>query len=483
MIVTKKIFYSLIVVLLFTTHAAKAQQLSIAEFTNSNEEAEDTLGQMIQVRKIIITGNQKTKSYIITREMQISEGDYIPIKNLRKRISSARKFVYNTTLFTEVTINVDNVSSTQIDIRVDLKERWYIFPIPQFQLVDRNLSDWIHNHGAQLSRVNYGIKFTHNNLTGRRDQLKITALNGFSRSLGFSYTQPYSNKTLTEGFSIGTAYTQTREITYKTVNDSTLSYNTAGFNNTLWQVNAAYIKRAGVKNRYVLGFSYSNITVPDSIIMKKFNPHYFNDSSARQHIFDLSFSYQFIDVDNIAYPLEGNNYFATISKRGFDLKGGINMLSLEAGYNTYIDLKKNWYYSVLSSAKIKLPFEQAYINQRGLGYGENYLRGMENYVVDGVAYVLAKNTLKKKILSFKIRLPKRFKTINNIPFSIFAKTYTDIGYVYNKKEYETYFNRRFLYTGGFGLDILTLYDSSIRLEYSFNQKGEKGLFLRLQAGL
>jgi hypothetical protein len=35
---------------------------------------------------------------------------------------------------------------------------------------------------------------------------------------------------------------------------------------------------------------------------------------------------------------------------------------------------------------------------------------------------------------------------------------------------------RFLYTGGFGIDVLTIYDWVIRLEYSFNQLNERAFF-------
>ena len=65
---------------------------------------------------------------------------------------------------------------------------------------------------------------------------------------------------------------------------------------------------------------------------------------------------------------------------------------------------------------------------------------------------------------------------------IFAKTFGDLGYAYNKKAYQGYFNNRLLYSGGFGIDILTLYDINLRLEYSFNQLSENGLFLHTQGG-
>ncbi len=105
---------------------------------------------------------------------------------------------------------------------------------------------------------------------------------------------------------------------------------------------------------------------------------------------------------------------------------------------------------------------------------------MEYYVVDGVATALARQTLKKKVVSFSIPFPFKSKTIPKIPFTIFAKTFSDLGYAYSKKEFQAYFNNRLLYSGGFGIDILTLYDINLRIEYSFNQLGENGLFLHFK---
>jgi hypothetical protein len=129
-----------------------------------------------------------------------------------------------------------------------------------------------------------------------------------------------------------------------------------------------------------------------------------------------------------------------------------------------------------------LPFNQAYINQRGLGYGDSYLRGMEYLVIDGVATGLIKTTLKKKMVEFNIPIPFKLKSLSYIPFTIFAKTYGDLGYAFNKKEFASLLNNRLLYSGGFGIDILTFYDVNLRLEYSFNQLNQKGLFLHTQSG-
>jgi hypothetical protein len=184
----------------------------------------------------------------------------------------------------------------------------------------------------------------------------------------------------------------------------------------------------------------------------------------------------------VQYPLTGEIYTLSLFKRGFEFSGGVNMLSFDASYNRYLSHSKNWYSSVQAHTLIKAPFTQAYINQRAFGFGDLYLRGLENYVIDGVANFMAQYTLKKKLVSFSIPVPIKNNIVPRVPFTIFAKSYADAGYAHSKQEFDTRLGNRFLYTGGFGVDILTLYDINMKIEYSFNQLGEKGLFLHMRGG-
>jgi hypothetical protein len=374
------------------------------------------------------------------------------------------------------------ISATDISILVTVKEKWYIYPTPQFQLVDRNFNEWINRYNADLERVIYGAKFAHYNLSGRRDQLRIYLLNGYARNLSFTYTAPYSNKSLTEGFSIAASYTQNREIIYKTSSDNIpLRYKGIGFVRNSFFTNAAYILRRGFYRKHVFNIGYYNLNVEDSII-SKYNPAYFNVKKNYIGYPEAGYTFQYIHTNNINYPLSGKIYSLAVVKRGFDIKGGIHMLSVDADYNKYLNHGKNWYSILQAHTKIKVPFSQPYYNQRALGYDQLYLRGLENYVIDGVAVFLAKYSLKKKMISFNIPVPIKNKIVSHIPISLFAKTFADVGYSYNKAAFDTRLGNRFLYTGGFGIDILTLYDINLKVEYSFNQLGEKGLFLHAKGG-
>ncbi len=475
-----------VIALAFTFLAFTSAGLGQAVNGGFNEEVDKKVALdssvKIYVAAVQISGNKRTKNYIIQREMRMQPGDSILASSLLEKLKLSQELIYNTTLFTEVILEPRFSSATDMTVQVTVVEKWYIYPTPQFQLVDRNLNEWVNTYNADLERVIYGAKFSHYNLSGRRDQLKVFLLTGYSRNFSLLYSAPYSNRKLTEGFSVGAGYTQNRELIYKTsINNGTFRYRNDGFVRNTFAASGAYLIRRGYYKRHVFSIAYTHTSVADSVI-SDFNPKYFNQPKSTVSYPDIGYTFQYIHTNNVQYPLTGTIYAFALYKRGFDFKGGVNVLSLDASYNKYLSHGKNWYSSMQVYTKVKAPFTQAYINQRALGYGDLYLRGLEDYVIDGVATFLSQYTLKKKIISFNIPVPIKNNIVPRIPVTIFAKTFGDAGYAYNKTELDTRLGNRLLYTGGFGLDILTLYDINMKIEYSFNQLGEKGLFLHMRGG-
>lgn len=437
----------------------------------------------LKLRNIVITGNKRTKDYIIKREMAIKPGDSISISALSDKLEKSRQTIYNTTLFVTVKVEPILLNAFECDIIVTVKERFYIFPVPQFQLVDRSIDEWLNRYNGSLKRVNYGIKFVHYNLSGRKDQLRLFLINGYTRNISASYVAPYSNPKLTNGFYVEGGFFQDKEIAYKTNYDNSIAYfNNGSFVRDYWYINGGYTIRKAIKKSQIISLSYSHVRVFDSIINNNYNSRYFNQNSASKGFVDLTYTIQYIDVNNILYPLQGISGFVSLQKRGLGLTGGINMLSLEGQYNKFKALGKGWYTSMQFAGKIKLPFNQPFINQRALGDRNTFLRGLDYYTIDGVAFTTAKFNLKKEILKFTIPTFFKSKTYNKIPFRFFAKAFTDFGYVYSREKPVTRLNNKLLSTAGFGIDILTLYDTHIRLDFSLNQLGQKRLAVNNKAG-
>lgn len=437
----------------------------------------------IHIDSVLISGNRHTKSFIILREMRYKEGDSLQVQSLEKDLEIERQHIYNTTLFVSVTLTVEQVSKFNCKLVVAVKERWYIFPIPKFKLVDRSFNEWVDEHHASLDRVNYGVNFLHNNLTGRKDKFRITVYNGYTQNISASYTPSYFNQKLTKGYSIGAGYIQMREIPYATSYDNKpLLYKQDNFVSNDWNLNVSYTLRKAIKKKETFRLRISQLSVSDSII-HFLNPSYYYSAKLHRTIPDLSYQLNYDDVDNILYPLNGWSGKITLIKRGIGIQGGINMFSMQGFIDKYFNVGRKWYAGFHLQAEVKLPFDQPYINQRELGYDENYVRGLELYVIDGVWDALAKFNLKKELVHFSVPGLRKSKIYNRIPFTIFAKTFGDLGYVYNQKFFSGMLNNKLLYSEGFGLDIVTIYDLHLRIEYSFNQLGENGLFLHNGAGL
>jgi hypothetical protein len=136
---------------------------------------------------------------------------------------------------------------------------------------------------------------------------------------------------------------------------------------------------------------------------------------------------------------------------------------------------------------VSFPVEQPYNLQRGLGYFQEIVRGNEYFVVDGQQYLLLKNEYKFRVFSFRmsdILKNKGPAMMNAIPFSIFLKTFFDAGYVKDRfwTEGNTLRNQ-WLYGWGAGIDIVTYNNSMLRIEYAFNRKLQKGLYLHFELPL
>ncbi|MEI9807196.1 MAG: hypothetical protein WDO16_04530 [Bacteroidota bacterium] len=125
----------------------------------------------------------------------------------------------NTSLFLTVVVALKSFDGYNIDVLVQVKERWYIFPVPYFKPVDRNLNQWIVEQKASLSRVNYGAKLLYYNATGRNDKLRVSAIMGYTKELSFGYGRQYIDKKMKWGMNFNFSMGKNKELNYNTINN------------------------------------------------------------------------------------------------------------------------------------------------------------------------------------------------------------------------------------------------------------------------
>lgn len=429
------------------------------------------------VSEIIIVGNKTTRDKIITRELTFRIGDTIALSDFSAKFKRSEQNIFNTALFNSVNIHYV-LENEKLILYIIVAERWYIFPVPIFEIADRNFNTWWQT--KDFSRVVYGGILYWNNFRGRDEEIAFTLRMGYTERLSFYYNIPYINRNQKAGIRLGFAYSRNHQIPLRTENDTVRFFTDQNkFSRRETGGYIAYNYRPNLYKTYSIEAGYRNATVIDSVI--GLNRDYFLTGRNNINYFHLRYFFKNDRRDIAYYPLKGYYFDAEVVHLGLPFIGDdLNINQAGARYKRYSQLSKRWYGAWEAGGKYTLNRFVPYYLTRGLGYGRDYLRGYEYYVMDGKAFVLLKSNLKFELLPRKQLnldfLPLR--KFNMIPFAFYLNVYADAGYVHTDQFTETNaLINSWQYSTGAGIDFVTYYDMVFRVEYSINKFGERGIFL------
>lgn len=437
-------------------------------------------GRLYEVGNIYISGNKVTKNFIITRELPFKTGDSLTIQEITLFFTQAREHLINTRLFNEANIYLKAFRGYTMDIQIDLKERWYIFPLPYVRPVDRNFTAWAES-GYSLKRFDYGLKYSQYNFTGRNDNLRVWLITGYSREIEVAYDRPNTGKNLIHGFGGGFLVSGLQELNIITSGNKQVFVNRdsipgAGyFMQTRLNFSLRYYYRPAIRTRHFFRLSFNQVKIDSTVLV--FNPNYFLNNRLSVFYPEFSYTVNYNDIDYVPYPTRGLLLEGGLVQRGFSPDMFMTQL-MGKSYEAFSFAPKMYFVSQ-DYGVLRLPFKQPFYNQQLLGYGDYYMRGLEKYVVDGVGLLLARNTIMRELVRFNVPFLKN-TSHDHIPFRVYAKTYFDLGYVLNRYNSQNSLQNTMLYSGGAGIDVVTFYDFVFRIEYSINQLGEKGLFFHIR---
>ncbi|MCH8902515.1 MAG: BamA/TamA family outer membrane protein [Bacteroidetes bacterium] len=442
----------------------------------------------IIVGKIILEGNEKTKDFIIYRELDFKPGDTLLLSEMMAVFEKNEKQILTTALFNEVEINLSAWDGNDADVTIKVKERWYTFPIPIFEIADRNFNVWWVEKNRDLERIDYGIRFYQLNVRGRNEQLKIVANGGFTEKLELFYSVPYLNSAMNKGAQIAVSYSRNREIAVNTGADTLQFYEDKNFIRERFFAGLGLSHREGIHNYHFLDIYFHSNKIGK--VVTDFNSNYFLNGALTQEYFTINYFYIRDYRDVLAYPLEGSLFVIDIMKTGVGLFNDLNIYTFESQYSKYLNFNDRFFLASRLKGKVSFPKEQPYFNQRGFGYLQDLVRGYEYYVIDGQKYILIKSSGRMRLLSYKIKSNKfeKLKKFKEIPIDIYFKLFFDAGYVEDKFLYlyndvGNTLPNTFLYGYGAGVDLVTYYDLVFRLEYSLNGLNERGFFIHFKADL
>lgn len=448
--------------------------------------AQDSLSprRKVIIDTTIILGNKVTKRHIITRELVFSKGDSLTLEELQAKLSRSRENLLNTSLFNFVTITPFIIrDSTIAVVRIEVKERWYTWPFPIFEVVDRNFNSWWATR--DFSRVNYGLYLTKENFRGRKESLSFKIRLGYSQQLGVGYNIPYLTKKQTSGLGMGVLYTRAREVAYTSINNRLIFYK--DINKYIRQeitARISYSYRQKLYNIHLGEIRYNRARIDDTVV--NLSAAYLPGESDFTEYFSLTYRFSRDFRDSRSYPLKGNYFEFEASKLGLGiLRTEPDMLIFYSSYRKYFPVWKRTFASAGLKVKYSPNSFQPYYLQRGLGY-RDYVRAYEYYVIDGQSYGLLKSTLKYQIIKPRVQHLKflPFEKFNTFHYALYGGLFADFGYVQDRSGYGINNNplaNTMLFGAGVGIDYVTYYDAVLRLEYSFNRNFEKGLFLHFAA--
>ena len=429
------------------------------------------------ISKIVIEGNKVTRRSVVLREITIHEGEQILIDSISVLTEQNKLRLFNMQLFNEVDQHIER-NGNDITWFIAVKERWYIIPSVILQLADRNFNTWWVNQNHDLRRVSGGLTITNKNFRGNLESLAITAQAGYTQKLGIAYMRPYVNNGQTRGLGFSAGYAQSRQTYYATDSDKLVFAGTYSGPVVLRQAEAgvSYLYRPAYASKHIFQLNYKEYKVSDTIL--KLNPDYYANNSRSAKFVELFYRFEYNRVDNWNYSLKGFKLVAqAVARQGFEGIKFQSYANVEAGM--FNSLGSRWYTAAIFRGKLMYPMNQPYYFRGGLGTQTDYVRGYEYHVTDGYSYGLIRLDLKRELFNNTYSLPVKYFTA--IPIRIYPKIFADAGYIDNPAPGNSFLSNRLLYSIGAGVDVVTLYDVKIRIEFARNHLGQNGLYLHFNS--
>jgi len=444
------------------------------------------LDTLVLVQDLGLKGNKVTIDKIMYREITIQVGDTMGITEYKKRKIQSRENLMNTSLFNFVEVEDSLLSNHGIptySIYFTVIERWYIWPLPIIELAERNVNAWWET--KDFSKLNYGASLNWENFRGRKEQLKVLIQFGYDEKQGFSYSIPYIDKKQTIGVSFGFNRKNNHEVSYGTVDNKVERVRLDGYAHRSYETFFGLGNRPDIYKTHSAEVSYNDRIYDDTVF--QINPEFYHGEGNRAQYFKLSYFFKNDHRDFRTYPLQGYYFDVLVEKfgLGFFPKSGVNLINAKVNVRKFWTFSRRWYFAGGFTGRMGNNKDQPYFLNSGIGYGRDFVRGYEYYVVDGQIYGLVKSDLKFAIIPQQVTTLKFIPTdkFNKIPWAVYLSMYSDLGYVPGAVTNGNTLQSTALWGYGVGLNLVTYYDMVFRVEYSFNQLGESGFFVHFNASI
>lgn len=434
------------------------------------------------VSALEVKGNTKTKERVVLRELSIEKGSCLDSAELMAACAQSARNLFNMGLFHWAKVIPEVTADGAWLVKVELEERWFWWMYPTINFADRNFNIWWETQS--LSRLNYGLNFQHQNLTGMRDQLKLHASAGYTRALLVDYERPWPGKNFKNGWQIQGAWQESQEAWYRaTDNRLRFFYDPRQFTIREQHVVFSFVRRPGIYTKHYFRGGAELVRVSDSLIHPELNEGFLAGGLSKQGSVKLIYTLKYDRRDVAYYALNGHFIELNAEYRRF-IEAKADYFQLNWNVEYFRRIVGRWSVGAGYRGKWSPTAEQPYRHYRALGY-KFFVRGYEQFVIDGAHFQLLQTQLRHQVFKRDFYIPLKGMTkFNQVPVFVYVTANSDLGRADGllPSEWNNTFVGQWLWGGGPGIDIVTYYDRVMRIEYSFSKHNRRGgLFLHFTA--
>ncbi len=398
--------------------------------------AQESIPDSIQIGKINIIGNNKTKDHIVARELEFGPDNWVSTDDLNQ----ARLRIINLNIFNNVEFYFDQ-NGDFYDLDIMVYERWYIIPVPIFFRNDR---DW--------NRLSYGFGLSHANFRGRNERLWLSGWLGYNPGFSFSYYNPWIAGKQRVYSQFSTSYQRRRTKSFQFLGEDEKHH---------W---IAFV----LGRRYGLHW-YVNTLFGFNLIRTTNREMLWKPTNQNDKVGSWQISIRHDTRDLWEYPKNGAHRRFSITHHRL-LNGGLSYNLLSLDLRQYKSIK-----GVILAGRFSTTVSQNRLpSYRHLyfGYSER-IRGYFNKIIEGERTMIA---------SAEVRIPlirERFvplspdawyySFIQFMKFGVYFTLFHNTGAIWDQNE--KLGNQHFLSGSGIGLNILLPYSSVFRIERAYNEDG------------
>lgn len=441
--------------------------------------------QIVVLDSISLSGHEKTKEKVILRELSIQKGDTLPFSSLATELEKSQQNIYNLAIFTKVKLQ-DSIHWTapsrnigRLVLYIDVQERWYIWPTPYLAFEERTFNEWWQD--KDLDRLVYGMGVVWDNFSGMNDRLTAYGQLGYSRRVNLLYTRPFLfGKSRLDG-SFGFRYLNNKEVGYTTEQGilqlARLDREPIRHSMDMFGLIS---RRFSPRSNLTLTLRWQWFRPNDSLLY--FNDRYLTTAGNTEHYPSIGIGYLNDQRDIRSFPLKGYKIAADVIQSGFPGVGTTRFTKLSLSFSHHIPIAgSKWFNFAYGTENFLILGDRVpYFDKFFVGF-LNYLRGYEPFVIDGSFVHMSKAEFKVALFPRKMLHAKwiPLRKFRDFPLGVYLSAFADAGYVRDDtfNNLDPYLKDKWLSGYGFGLNLITVYDFLIRLEYSTNHLGQSGIYL------